>query len=48
MAPPYGAIALGVAFWLFPIYVKKHIEAWLFADDDVEQTDASVELPEDK
>jgi hypothetical protein len=48
MAPPYGAIALGVAFWLFPIYVKKHIEAWLFADDDVEQADANAELPEEK
>jgi hypothetical protein len=27
--PPFGAIALGVAFWLFPTYVKPHIEAWL-------------------
>jgi hypothetical protein len=40
-ASPWGAIALGVAFWLFPIYVKKHIEAWLFSDEtDLEnQTD---------
>ena len=29
-APPWGAIGLGVAFWLFPGYVKKHIEGWLF------------------
>jgi hypothetical protein len=29
VAPPFGAIGLGLAFWLFPIYVKKHIEAWL-------------------
>ena len=32
-APPLGAIALGVAFWLFPPYVKPHIEAWLFDDE---------------
>jgi len=30
LAPPFGAIGLGLAFWLFPVYVKKHIEAWLF------------------
>ena len=29
-APPWGAIALGVAFWLFPIYAKPTIENWLF------------------
>jgi hypothetical protein len=28
--PPFGAIALAVAFWLFPVYLKPHIEAWLF------------------
>ncbi len=28
--PPYGPIALGLAFWLFPIYLKKPIERWLF------------------
>ena len=22
-----------LAFWLFPTYLKKHIEAWLLADD---------------
>jgi len=27
--PPYGAIGLGLAFWLFPIYLKKPIENWL-------------------
>ena len=48
MAPPFGAIVLGVAFWLFPTYVKKHIEGWLFADDDVGQTDESVAPPEEK
>jgi len=30
LAPPFGAIGLGLAFWLFPTYVKKHIETWLF------------------
>lgn len=28
--PPYGPIALGLAFWLFPIYLEKPIERWLF------------------
>jgi hypothetical protein len=32
-APPAGAIALGIAFWLFPIYVKPHVERWLFDDE---------------
>jgi hypothetical protein len=27
---PFGAIALGLAFWLFPIYVKPHVEKWMF------------------
>jgi hypothetical protein len=29
-SPPYGVIALGLAFWLFPSYAKPHIEKWLF------------------
>ena len=29
---PYGAIGLGLAFVLFPRYLKKPIERWLFAD----------------
>jgi len=28
--PPAGAIALGLAFFLFPRYLKKPIEHWLF------------------
>ncbi len=36
-SPPFGAIGLGLAFWLFPIYVKKHIEAWLFSGDRPEE-----------
>ncbi len=31
--PPYGVIALGLAFWLFPIYLKKPIERWLFGKE---------------
>lgn len=34
LAPAYGAIALGLAFWLFPIYVKPHIERWMFAGEE--------------
>jgi hypothetical protein len=30
--PPAGAIALGIAFLLFPRYLKKPIESWLFQD----------------
>ena len=36
LAPPVGAIALGLAFWLFPKFVKKHVETWLFSDDESE------------
>ena len=32
LSPPIGAIALGVAFLLFPRYVKPHIERYLFHD----------------
>ena len=35
---PVGAIALGVAFWLFPTYAKPHIENWLF-DGETEKVD---------
>ena len=31
--PPVGAIALAIAFALFPHFVKPHIERWLFAND---------------
>jgi hypothetical protein len=40
-AQPWGAIGLGVAFMLFPKYVKKHIETWLFSDDKSEEIAAS-------
>ena len=29
---PWGAIALGICFWLFPVFLKKPIEGWLFDD----------------
>ena len=38
---PLGAIALGIAYWLFPTYAKPYIEAWLF-DGEPE----TVEEPE--
>ena len=34
-SPPIGAIALGVAFMLFPKYAKPTIEKWLFDDEPV-------------
>jgi len=33
LAPPYGAIGLGLAFVAFPMLLKKPIERWLFGDD---------------
>lgn len=36
--PPYGVIALGVAFLAFPRYLKKPIQKWLFAGQDTEHT----------
>ncbi|MEJ2299550.1 MAG: hypothetical protein P8X94_13840 [Woeseiaceae bacterium] len=41
--PPFGAIALGVAFWLFPIYVKPHVENWLFDGEPQEKEEQSGE-----
>jgi hypothetical protein len=37
-ASPWGAIGLGLAFFLFPKIVKKHVEAWLFSDVEEEET----------
>ncbi len=34
-APPWGAVGLGVAYWLFPTTLKKPIERWLFGDKPV-------------
>ena len=32
-APPWGAVALGLAFFGFSSYLKSPIERWLFDDD---------------
>lgn len=32
--PMYGGIALGLAFLVFPRFLKKPIERWLFADTE--------------
>lgn len=39
-SPPVGVIALGIAFWLFPIFVKPHIERWLFDDEPTSNAEA--------
>jgi len=35
---PVGAILLGLAFWLFPSYLKKPIENWMF-DGELEEVE---------
>lgn len=39
LTPPFGAIGLGLAFWLFPTYIKKYIETWLFDPKEEEKTE---------
>lgn len=39
--PPWGAILLGVAFWLFPIYLKPHFERWLFDEEELAAREAA-------
>ncbi len=34
---PWGAMGLGLAFVLFPKYLKKPIEAWLFDGEENEE-----------
>lgn len=43
-APPWGAIALGLGYWLFPIYVKPYIEDWLF-DGEPEEAEEPESTP---
>ena len=43
LAPPFGAIGLGVAFVLFPKFLKAPIEAWLFSDADGDEEAADAE-----
>lgn len=33
ISPLWGGVALGLGFWLFPVYLKKPLQAWLFPDD---------------
>lgn len=35
--PPAGVIALGIAFALFPAYVKPHVTKWLFPDGEKQE-----------
>jgi len=39
LAPPWGAIGLGVAFVGFTKFLKAPIERWLFPDDPVKESD---------
>lgn len=40
---PVGAIALGLAFMLFPIYVKPYFTAWLFPDGEADDGQVETE-----
>ena len=39
LSPAFGAIALGLAFWLFPRYVKPHVERWMFDGEEPAESD---------
>ena len=41
LAPPFGLIGLAITFWLFPTYVKPHIESWLFDGEPVDESKPS-------
>lgn len=40
LAPPWGAIGLGIAFFGFTKFLKSPIEGWLFPDDPIEDKDS--------
>ena len=40
-APPWGAVALGVAYMGFATYLKKPIEGWLFDDEPEAEGEAT-------
>jgi hypothetical protein len=40
--PPLGLIALGIAFLLFPKFVKPYVTAWLLPDGDPEEPEAKT------
>lgn len=35
-SPPFGAVALGAAYFIFATYLKKPVTAWLFPDGEKE------------
>ena len=40
---PHGAILLGLAFAIFPTYIKPHITTWLFPDGDPDEWKGETE-----
>ena len=47
-AQPYGIIALGVAYLLFPVTLKKPIEMWLFGADGPPPKESKVKAKDKK
>ncbi|MDH3750524.1 MAG: hypothetical protein OEU40_08010, partial [Gammaproteobacteria bacterium] len=41
--PPFGAIALGILFFVFAFYLKKPITDWLFPDGEPAEQNAKAE-----
>lgn len=37
LAPPWGAVGLGLAYFGFASFLKKPIEGWMFADEPEEE-----------
>jgi hypothetical protein len=48
IAPPFGAIALGLAFIAFPRLLKKPIEGWLFGNETEPQLRGEPQDKEEK
>jgi hypothetical protein len=48
IAPPFGAIALGLAFIAFPRLLKKPIEGWLFGNETEQQLRGEPQDKEEK
>ena len=46
-APPWGAVGLGLAYWLFPSYLKEPIEKWMFNGEPPEDAAAELERKAD-
>lgn len=41
--PPFGAVALGILFFVFAFYLKKPITDWLFPDGEPAEQNAKAE-----